>query len=306
MDTIYIPDSWNFVKVASMVRQLQNCDKHPSYPINLLLDFSNVKSLRCHHIVPLIAYVKLQRHNGRTVEIQCINMNPEVASYASRIGFFRQLQIPYKENRIFRDSSGKFIEVKDVPKECAEQLGVELNTIFKHQLNDVFGPLRESFGYAVGEILDNVTRHSKTPIDGIIAAQNYKDKVECCLADCGIGIPDALRSRADYACLNVAECLQASLLKNVHSDTDGAGHGLYFASRIVSSAGEIAVYSHDRLLIKSGEDTRIIEAPFWNGTIIMFRVRKNSNLDYNEIFEKTGIPIDIEEEIKRAKIKALW
>ena len=90
--------------------------------------------------------------------------------------------------------------------------------------------------WSLGEIMDNVSSHARSPVGGFVQATAYQSKnlVEFVVADSGMGIPASMNE------INHALALQKAIDEGVTRDsTRNAGNGLYGSYRIANLSGGV-------------------------------------------------------------------
>lgn len=201
-------------------------------------------------IVVLINYLKSKLIH---IEIHLVDFNnySEAAKYASRINFFKHLEIPVNEEFNRHNNSGKFTEIKTFDKDTIYELQDNINRIFLNNLH-VDRQMLQMLYYCLNEILDNVLVHSTKP-NGFACAQLFpsKNKIRLIICDTGIGIHKSLTSNSKYQNISEQETLNLCIKKGV-TDGEGIGFGLFASSEFIKeNAGEMLIYSGNNFLKNS-------------------------------------------------------
>lgn len=134
--------------------------------------------------------VRNLRLDGITVNIRVVGGD----SYASRIDFYRLIDVPFDERYARRNSRGRFIELKMFDQRSIYLLQDELNMIL-YQNGRIIREVLELLFYCLGEIMDNTITHSGKG-KGWVSAQYYPQKEEIMITICdyGQGIHSSLSS----------------------------------------------------------------------------------------------------------------
>lgn len=110
------------------------------------------------------------------------------------------------------------------------------------------GPMARACVSVIAAATENVLDHAKSPVGAVVAAQSYRSSgLELAVVDLGLGIPDTLRSRAEYQGLTDIDAVRRALDDGVTcTGEEGRGAGL---SEIISSARRT---KNSTLVIQSG------------------------------------------------------
>ena len=126
--------------------------------------------------------------------------------------------------------------------------------------------------WALGEIMDNVSSHSRSGVGRFVQAVAYKQKneVEFVVADSGIGIPTSMSVSPDERALQMA--INEDVTSNPHN---GAGNGLYGSYQVADrSGGQFAIHSYYGILYGLDDGELVItssKAPY-PGTSVRCRI----------------------------------
>lgn len=126
--------------------------------------------------------------------------------------------------------------------------------------------------WSLGEIMDNVPLHARSPVGGFVQATAYSSRntVEFVVADAGVGIPASMEREDDLAALRdaITEGVTRDVLRN-------AGNGLFGSYQVaVLSGGEFEIRSNRGILRRAGNSKLEIlkaMAPYM-GTSVRCRV----------------------------------
>ena len=139
-------------------------------------------------LIAVVANSALQRNSGIKFEVLC---NPSIKQFLSRINFFQLLNIPFEEDFLRRNPSGKFTEItKYKIADNDPDFRIACNSvveIIKTKAN-IDRSIVDSLGFCLLEIMDNV-RHSGEEV-GWVIAQYYpeRNEIRIMIADTGKGI----------------------------------------------------------------------------------------------------------------------
>ncbi|MFB2120824.1 ATP-binding protein [Parapedobacter sp. 2B3] len=272
-----IDNHWALVSLFDGVHELQTHDT-----VNLILDFS-AQNLFVHadHLLVIVSMVHHLRHRGVTVGIQVVGQN----DYASRVNFFRLLDVPYEESFVRRKASGKFIELFRFDNNLIYRLQDDLTMII-HQLGNVALEVKQLMFYCLNEIMDNVLVHSGQDF-GWVAAQVFPSRREIRLIICdnGVGVLESLQSSGLKEFLNITErqALEMSIQRGITSGK-GLGFGLYATSQFITqNRGEMLLYSGNHCLELDRSGIVIHDGATWPGTVVALRIRTDIVVDYKTI-----------------------
>ena len=122
--------------------------------------------------------------------------------------------------------------------------------------------------WSLGEIMDNVSSHARSPVGGFVQATAYRNRnqVEFVVADSGIGIPTSMNV-SDHA-----QALQVAINEGATSDpSKNAGNGLYGSYRVAHlSGGKFEIHSQYGVLYTKRGGELVIDGERipYNGTSV--------------------------------------
>jgi len=257
----------------------------------------------------LVAYVRYLQKSGKEVQIiYDPDEDCETIKYASRINFFKLLEVDFNEKFNRQSSTGRFVEITEFNHVNLWDIVHKTVKIFKSSLN-VDNSILDCIYHCFGEVVDNVDIHSQSENGGVIYAQFFPSaqKIKIFIIDSGIGFHESLKSCEEYKAISHEDCLSKCCEKGV-TDGKGKGIGLYHTSLFVqANNGTLIINSCGKELIKKANKEHIIDTPYWQGSIICLELRTNQSVDYNEVF-KGYTPSTFEdlEECRNEKIEELW
>lgn len=243
------------------------------------------------------AFVDYLNHHGIFCSAEDLG---DSYTYAQRIGFFEDFtdnNYPYRKH----PSSGRFMEIELISPgnwKARDKFTKGIREFAQRQeVSITYGAL-ELLNYSIGELIDNVNRHSL--FTGRISFQYYKESGlnEITVCDCGIGIVKALRSAGYQG--DDRELLQLSVQKGITSSTSygpyseqSYGVGLYVLSRIaeLNSGAEFKIATGKHIMTISNEyplTNPIItnHEGFFPGTIVVLRIPDQIQTGLQEILQE--------------------
>ncbi|WP_316177149.1 STAS-like domain-containing protein [Bradyrhizobium sp. SZCCHNRI1009] len=267
--------------------------------MDLILDFSNCTFTHAPPMLALATATEYYREN--------------------KIDF--ELILPDDENlnRLFRNSNwAHLIEPENHPhSEFSSPVHLpavryrtsdEQHRIVDDILNKILASITDfnrshfkAIEWSINEITDNVLVHSESPKGGLIqltAMKNAK-KVEFVVCDCGIGIPQSLKSSGLKIGSDV-DALAKAIEQGVTRDKSiGQGNGLYGSYQIaVKSGANFSLHSGNATLYyapKTGMHTRK-ETAFFPGSVVVCAIDYTQPLLLEEalnIKSKGYVPVDM-------------
>lgn len=144
--------------------------------------------------------------------------------------------------------------------------------------------------WSLGEIMDNVSNHAKSPVGGFVQATAFKQQnsVEFVVADAGVGIPESMRV-ADHE-----QAIRKAITEGVTSDaTMNAGNGLYGSYRVAALSGGIFEINskNGHLYFRDDVKTRTISIPY-SGTAVRCRINIGDSALLENALRFKGRPHD--------------
>ena len=255
----------------------------------------------------LVASIELIAHEKpeQTIEVK-FPKNTNIHNYLERMNFYKNINV-YSGNEINRNNcSDRLIEIQkiDITSGNKNKISEDLVKIFESKLKGYDKRILETIAYAIGEIIENTISHSESPIGGYVCAQTYSDRLEICIIDCGIGIPQSLRDENNKHKDKISyferdeEFISFAIGKGVTSKTqEDSGEGLFFTTEFIKeNEGRIKIISDKGLLyINKSNDINTSEIKGkWQGTIVMLELNLNKPINVKDIFDRE-FPEDSEE-----------
>ncbi len=217
------------------------------------------------------------------------------STYASRVDFYKLIDIPFEERYARRDSTGRFIELKAFDEDSLYRLQDELNMVL-YQKGTIAKEILELLSYCICEIMDNVLVHSGLS-SGWLAAQYFPaaKEIRLTIRDYGDGIHHSLTNQPGSAFMGLseAEALDLCIQRGV-TNGKGLGFGLFATSQfILKNMGDLLVYSGNHYLFAQQGEYNVREGEYCKGTVVSLRINTNIPVDYKEIMpENHSLPDD--------------
>ncbi len=273
------------IQLISPTYNLTSGDK-----LYLEIIFSN-KILRSENLLIVASLIDHLREKDIAVEI---NMSG-TSSYASRINFYRLIDVPFEENFTRRNSTGRFIELKRFNKDTLYQLQDELNMIL-YQNAETAREVLELLFYCLGEIMDNILVHSGLD-SGWVTAQYYPlyQEIRLTICDYGNGIHHSLtrNPKSKYRDVSESRAMELCIQRGV-TNGEGLGFGLYATSQFtLKNRGDLLLYSGFYYLLAQNGNFSVYRGNFSKGTLVSLRININIPVNYKEIMpEGHSLPKD--------------
>ena len=181
-------------------------------------------------IALLTSWLLSQQHDGR--EIKVLEGSTDHA-YLARMHFHQilGLKVP-NHNRL--PISGRFIPISLIKDEKDVKSTVENISDIVLQQFDNAPELLPALEWAVYEIVDNISSHSKTKSPGVVFAQYYPNmnQLDIAICDSGIGIRQSLSEK--YRSKDDADAITMALKRDVTRNTkSGLGNGMAGSREII-------------------------------------------------------------------------
>lgn len=305
MNTITLNNVWELKDMVKQLSFLNTLNKGDT--ANIKFDL-NVKVIMPQYLALIVSAINEARARGVRINIhtdkKCYN------SYASRIDFYKHLDVKRTEGFFRRNSEGEFIEITQMDVNCDSINDVKLVNkvmkIFESHYNVEYTVL-QTLNFCLWEIIDNIKNHSNGQNKYTFVAQYYKKKQEIriCVCDNGIGIHNALTKTegSNYIHLSPKESIIKCTDKNV-TDGKGRGYGLYsYKNFVKENKGHLVIYSGNYFQDVHGSETMIGRGEYWQGTIIYNKVKTKNKVSIEQIFDNS-IPSTVSE--YKESVNSLW
>jgi hypothetical protein len=273
----------NQLNLNSIIRKLS--DINTEIDLNLNLEISCQGFIQADVYLILVSFVNSMISEGKKVNVVLINKDDcPAVTYASRIDFFKHLNIDYDEKIVRKNSSGNLIPITNIGSGVMD-LSNEILTIFKKDFN--MKPIDVSqLSLIISEMFCNTTIHSKSKSGAYLYCQKYKktaNYLEFILVDSGIGIKNSLQKNKKYENISNRESIVKAIQYGITCG-EGRGHGLYFASEFVKrNNGEMVLISGDDRIIIKNNVTNFGTNHCWNGVYLKLLLKFDSEVSLNDL-----------------------
>ncbi len=249
---------------------------------DLEVDLSNLRWIEALSIAVLVAFMK--DHLLRYPRTDNSIFVPRRHEYLQRMDFFKAVGAPLPENFKRRDPTGRFVPVREVNSsarvpEAAEEIVQTL------QVGDL--DAARTLRHCVGEIVDNVFVHSRSPVHAVICAQHFPNahRSQVAIVDTGIGFLQSFTESPAYAGLQLTDrdVLVLGRAPFVTSKPSTStpyaqrygrlGVGLFIVSDVLARVGgRILLVSGTSAVDQRSGRTHWRDVKPWQGTIVGFEV----------------------------------
>lgn len=241
------------------------------------------------------------RENGIAVtgSVHCDNKDAKT-QYASRVNFFKLLELDYEENFVRRSSAGKFTEILPYDKDNIKEVFDNIRRVLIANV-EVALEVQQMLDYCMYEIMDNVINHSLSPRvyegKGWCCAQLFpnSNEIRLIICDTGVGVFNALTKpdKSKYKHLNEREAIEYCTEKGV-TNGEGLGFGLFATAEFIKeNGGDMIVYSGEHFSHILEGKKEINQGDFWRGTFVYMRINTKIPVDYKRIMpENSNLPDD--------------
>lgn len=286
-------------QIHSIINQITKINTSAdSHEIEIV--FSDLYFLSADGLILLVSFIKDLKSRGKDVIIK-INTTPsDKKNYASRLDFFKNIELEYVESFNRHPNNGRFIEITHVPFGS-----YALSTNLEEKLQEGFELSDKEFKsirLVLDELIANVTLHSKSLSGAFLYLQKYNktkldnsgkvesySEIDLTVVDAGIGVRNSLSTA--YPNIDNETAL-LNCIKFGTTSGNGRGHGLYIISELaIRTTGSFRIISHGNMLLKFNKFLNVNPYPFWNGTFLKWTFRLGERLDTNPIFTKIGYPL---------------
>ena len=259
-------------------------------PKELVVDFTKMTFLRPLHLVSTACLVEEYNSNGYEIRIKCDEaVNARLSRYLKRIKLYEYWKPEFKREHYTKTDTDTYFCLWKYKKEMMQSFLVKSQEYFEKYVvggNKDFEPLN----VILAELLNNISDHSNSLVDGYVASQFYPaiGQLEIAVCDFGDGIPIVI-NKYEKARGNKELSDKAALEKafnhgySTKSKKHNRGFGLDTIKSVTEeSKGKITAWSkRGAFRWESGKGKTTFTQSFrFNGTIF------DINLDTNTFFEK--------------------
>ncbi|MGV8993137.1 MAG: hypothetical protein ACOH1O_03465 [Flavobacterium sp.] len=273
----------NVLSATTLLKILSEIDSEND--LDLTLELKCQGFIKAEIYLLLVSFINNLRAANHTVNISFKNLdNCSAANYASRIDFFKHLDIEFEEKANRNDVSGNLIPITKIGQGVMD-LDRDILSVFQNDFNMSEKDVGQ-LSLIISEMFCNTSIHSKSKSGAYLYCQKYKGAMNCLefiLVDSGIGIKSSLQKNPEYENISNKDAVSNAIKYEVTCG-EGRGHGLYFASEFVRrNNGEMLLISGDeRIVIKNGTVNSITNNP-WNGVYLKFLFKFDSAISLNEL-----------------------
>lgn len=232
--------------------------------------------------------LQLLKSNYKEVLINLVNTDSIIFGYAKRMDFINYCESNYFINTTKFTLSNNLIEITSFNETNDNNVAERIVNLIKNRSRGVNQDIIELLHFCMGEIISNVTTHSKSKTGGLAVAQFYpkNNEFKILVCDNGIGIHESLTSNDKYAALSESQALFESFKKGVTSG-DGMGMGLFYTSRFMeSNKGILELYSSNHRYYQRGSYKGVYPHSNWQGVALYLKV--NTEIEFNPEFVTEG------------------
>jgi hypothetical protein len=274
----------NYNSIYTTINSISKGDSEkPEITFNITYTCSNYINTDCYLLI--VCVVNELRSLGKIVHVNFDTQQEcDTIRYASRINFFSNLGIEYKETFERHDTSGSLLEITNISQ---DSYGLDENIITLLQNNfDLCEEDCECLITIFYELICNITLHSNSKNGGYLYCQKFKKKnsLELIMADFGIGIRKSLRTAyPDYTNETaLLECIKFEVTSG-----NGRGHGLFIISELLKrNKGEFRLISKNNSIVVVEESVELLNHASWDGTIVKCTFNLNNPLPLKEIINE--------------------
>jgi anti-sigma regulatory factor (Ser/Thr protein kinase) len=228
--------------------------------------------------------------------------NRLAVQYLKRMDFFRELDIPVKEDFERKEPEG-FRPVTHVRGETEAPAVARDLVDAVAERNNLDATTESALKVCFSEVVENVFYHAESPIDALVSIQAYKQKykkyagrparTELVIVDAGKGIRPALAASEyadqvtdDYSAISLA------VQKNVSATGDTRrGIGLWVASEVVRrNEGQMLILSNEGGMRVDADGQHRLDDHFWPGTLVAIEFRMDRPIDTKAVYDSEDWP----------------
>lgn len=235
-----------------------------------------------------------------------VDTAPGMEAYLENISFAAALRNP--EIKISQDPMDWAVGLTRINRDQPTEKVTEKVVDILHTFVNPGEADRQALLVLISEMIENVHRHAKSPVDGFAVAQVYPRqlKMGITLVDAGIGVrqsfvegqPSVATShlRSDEAFLREAVKLYSTSKRDRHT-----GYGLYLLAELVGrNRGTFLLTSGTASLVGYRRGHELVFDSYthrpWQGTIVSVILDLNRDLPLTEIYKEMPAPKGFEDD----------
>ncbi|WP_376777594.1 hypothetical protein [Flavobacterium covae] len=235
----------------------------------------------------LSCFINQMRHDNpnRIIDILLdTDSDCKTVQYASRIDFFKNLNIDFTENFKRKPNDGRFIEIMNLPPMYG--FPHELESVFKDKFN--FNQQdTEDLVDLIGEVISNTKMHAETKLGSYLYCQKFKNYLEVIAVDCGIGVRKSFEKV--YPNITNEEAIKKTIIFG-EGDGNGRGQGLYFVSEFMRrNNSEFLLISGDKNIEIRNGNTYISSNENWKGTFLRLKINLKLSVPLKTLYAEKGM-----------------
>ena len=235
----------------------------------------------------LSCFINQMRHDNpnRIVDILLdTDSDCKAVQYASRIDFFKSLNIDFIENFKRKPNDGRFIEIMNLPPMYG--FPYELRSVFKDKFNFSYDDT-EDLVFLIGEVISNTKMHAETKLGSYLYCQKFKNYLEVIAVDSGVGVQKSFQKI--YPNITNEEAIKKTIIFG-EGDGNGRGQGLYFVSEFMRrNDSEFLLISGDKNIEIRNGNTYISSNENWKGTFLRLKINLTLNVTVNTLLAEKGM-----------------
>jgi len=243
-------------------------------------------------IAILVAFVK--DHQVRYPTTKGTILVPERYEYLQRMDFFKAIGAKLPEGFKRRDPAGRFVPVRAVESSSGVHVAAE-EIVQTLRIGDL--DAESTLRHCIGEIVDNVFVHSRSPVNAVICAQHFPNarRSQVGIVDTGIGFRGSFGENTTFHRLHLGQrdALVLGLAPFVTSKPQtGApyehsygrlGVGLFIVAEVLDRVGgRFFLVSEGAGVDRRGGRHHWSSVKPWRGTIVGFEVPDEPLMSYQE------------------------
>ena len=235
----------------------------------------------------LSCFINQMRHDNpnRIIDILLdTDSDCKTVQYASRIDFFKSLNIDFTENFKRKTNDGRFIEIMNLPPMYG--FPHELESVFKDKFN--FNQQdTENLVDLIGEVISNTKMHAETSLGSYLYCQKFKNYIEVIAVDSGIGVQKSFEKV--YPSITNEEAIKKTIIFG-EGDGNGRGQGLYFVSEFMRrNNSEFLLISGDKNIEVRNGNTYIKSNENWKGTFLRLKINLKLSVPLKTLYAEKGM-----------------
>jgi hypothetical protein len=292
-DVRVIPRVMRFGSAPRLIATLTAGSSKP-----VILDMMNITWIEA---LPIAIMASFLLHHQRA---KCQNENgvllPRKREFLQRMDFFRTVGVVDLEEKFERrDSTGRFVPCQEILAAAnVHTIAAEIVSTLNVKSVHAARVLR----HCVGEVIDNVFVHARSPTNAIVCAQHFPnaEKTQVGIVDTGLGFRGSFNASPKYAgyalshrdavTLGLAPYVTSKPYESYGPYASGYGRlgvGLFIVSYVLARiGGQFLLSSGDALHRRTPRGERWQPTTPWAGAIIGFEVPDHPLVPYEKAIDE--------------------